>query len=187
MPVSLLSLWMPILVSAVLVFVASSVIHMLFTYHKNDFLKLPAEDAARNALRSLAIPPGDYSVPFAGSAAAMKSPEYAEKLNQGPVLLMTVLPNGPFTMGSSLGLWFGFSLLVSLFAGYLASRTVPAGAEYLAVFRITATVACAGYALGQLQDSIWYKRNWAATFRSMFDGLVYALVTGGAFGMLWPA
>lgn len=187
MPVSLLSLWMPILVSAVLVFVVSSIIHMFFTYHKNDFRKLPAEDAARDALRPLSIPPGDYSVPYGGSAAAMKSPEYAEKLNQGPVLMMTVLPNGPFTMGTSLALWFGFTLLVSLFAGYLGSRTAPAGTEYLAVFRITATVAFAGYALGQLQDSIWYKRNWGATLRSMFDGLIYALVTGGTFGMLWPA
>ncbi|MDZ4674005.1 MAG: hypothetical protein SGI84_06090 [Gemmatimonadota bacterium] len=186
-PVSLLSLWMPIALSAVLVFVVSSLVHMLFTYHKNDFRKLPAEDAARDALRPLAIPPGDYVVPYAGSATAMKSPEYGEKLHRGPVLMFTVLPNRPFAMGKSLAQWFGYSLLISLFAGYLASRTLAPGAECLAVFRIAATVAFVGYALGQMQHSIWYHRNWGATFRAMFDGLIYALVTGGAFGMLWPA
>lgn len=186
-PVSLMSLWMPIVVSAVLVFLVSSVIHMVFTYHKNDFRKLPAEDATRAALRGQAIPPGDYVVPYAGSAAAMKSPEYAQKLEEGPVLMFTVLPNGPFAMGKSLAQWFGYSLLVSLFAGYLCSRTLGPGAEYLAVFRITSTVAFAGYALGQVQNSIWYHRGWGSTFRTMFDGLLYALVTGGAFGMLWPA
>lgn len=186
-PVSLLSLWMPIALAAVLVFVVSSLIHMVFTYHQNDVSKLPAEDAARDAMRPLAIPPGDYVIPYAGSAAAMKSPEYAEKLNQGPVMMLTVLPNGPFAMGKSLAQWFGFTLLVSLFAAYLCSRTLGPGAEYLAVFRISSTVAFAGYALGLMQGSIWYHRNWGATVRSMFDGLLYALVTGGTFGMLWPS
>lgn len=180
------SLWLPIVLSAVAVFVASSVIHMVFTYHKNDFHKLPGEDAARGAIGPLAIPPGDYVVPYAGSAGAMKSPEYAEKLSQGPVLMMTVLPNGPFAMGKSLAQWFLYTLLISLFAGYLASRTVPVGADYLQAFRITGTVAFAGYALGQMQDSIWYHRNWGATVRNMFDGLVYALVTAGIFGWRWP-
>jgi hypothetical protein len=185
--VSLSSLWWPILLSAVLVFVVSSIIHMFFTYHKNDMRKLPAEEAVCNALRPLAIPPGDYAVPYAGSAEAMKSAEYAEKLNQGPVMMLTVLPNGPFAMGRSLAQWFGYSVVVSLFAAYLCSRTLEAGAEYLAVYRIAGTVAFAGYALGLLQNSIWYHRNWGATFRSIFDGLLYALVTGGVFGMLWPA
>jgi len=44
-----------------------------------------------------------------------------------------------------------------------------------------------GYALALLQNSIWYKRAWNFTLKSMADGLVYALLTAGTFGWLWPA
>src|SRR5438132_10148478 len=63
--VSLLSLWLPILVSAVIVFLASSVIHMAPLWHKNDFPKAPREAELLAALRPLAIPPGDYFIPRA--------------------------------------------------------------------------------------------------------------------------
>lgn len=185
--VSLTSLWLPILGSAVLVFVVSSIIHMVLKYHQNDFGRFPDEEAVRQALRPLNIPPGDYGLPYAGSMEAMKSPEYTEKLNQGPVLLATVMPNGPFNMGRSLLQWFLFSVVVSLTAAYLASRTLGPGTEYLTVFRITGTVAFAAYALGELPQSIWFHRNWTTTFKSVFDGLLYALVTGGVFGWRWPS
>lgn len=184
--VSIMSLWVPIVGSAVLVFVVSSIIHMMLTYHKDDLRKLPNEDAVRAAMRPLAIPPGDYAMPYAGSSAAMKDPGYNAKLAEGPVAVMTVFPNGPFMMGKSLMLWFGYSLVISLFAAYLASRTLDAGESYLMVFRVTGTVAFAGYALGLAQQSIWYRKNWGATLRSMFDGLIYATVTAGVFGWRWP-
>ena len=38
----------------------------------------------------------------------------------------------------------------------------------------------------QIPDSIWYKRSWSTTWKSMFDALVYGLFTGGVFGWLWP-
>lgn len=185
--VSLTSLWLSILLSAVLVFVLSSVIHMFMKYHQNDFRRFPDEEAVRRALGPLKIPPGDYALPHAGSMEAMKSPEYAAKLTEGPVLHATVMPNGPFAMGAQLGQWFLFLVLVSVFAGYVASRTLPVGTDYLTVFRITGTVAFAGYAVGYMPQSIWYKHGWGATFRSMFDGLLYALVTAGVFGWRWPS
>jgi hypothetical protein len=184
--VSLTSLWMPILVAAVLVFVASSVMHMMLTYHRSDFRPLPDEEKILSALRPFRIPPGDYFVPHASSMAAMKDPKFMEKMNAGPVAFMTVSPNGPPTMGASLVQWFAYSLIVGLFAAYIASRTLPSGTDYLRVFQITGAVAFAGYALAHLQNSIWMKRNWGATFKAMIDGLVYALLTGGTFGWLWP-
>ena len=57
------ALVVPIFLSAVFVFVASSVIHMLLPWHKSDCPKLSNEDSVRDALRPLAIPPGDYMVP----------------------------------------------------------------------------------------------------------------------------
>jgi hypothetical protein len=89
----------------------------------------------------------------------MKSPEFAEKCTKGPVAYMTVLPNGLPQMGASLGQWFGYSLLVGLFAGYVASRALGPGAHYLEVFRFVGTVAFLGYGLALMQNSIWYKRN----------------------------
>jgi hypothetical protein len=184
--VALGSLWLPIVLSAVGVFVVSSIIHMFLTYHRADVKPVPSEAAVAAALRPFAIPPGDYVMPHAGSMAGMKTPEYQEKLAKGPVAVITVLPNGPFNMGKSLGLWFVLNLLVSLFAGYLASRAVEAGGDYLRVFRFAGTTAFAAYGLGLMQQSIWGGKNWGATFRGMFDALIYAGVTAGVFGWLWP-
>jgi hypothetical protein len=184
--VPLVSLWMPIILSAVIVFVVSSIIHMVLPYHRNDLRKLPNEDAVMRALQPFDLPPGDYAMPHPGSAAGMKQPEFIEKRNAGPVMLMTVLPKGPVTMGGQLLQWFLYAVLVSLFAGYIASRALGPGADYLSVFRFAGTTAFAGYAVALLQHSIWYKRSWRTTFLSMFDGLVYALLTAGTFGWLWP-
>jgi hypothetical protein len=184
---SIPSLWLPIVLSGVLVFVASSIIHMFLTYHKNDFSKVPDEDAAMDALRPLNIPPGDYVLPYAGGMEAMKSEEFRAKVEKGPVAFFTVMePGSMFNMGPQLAQWFVYCLVVAVFAAYVGGRVLGAGAEYLDVFRITGTVAFACYAMGMPQRSIWYKQNWMTTLRSMFDGLVYASITAGAFGWLWP-
>jgi len=185
--VSVMSLWLPILLSAVIVFVVSSITHMLLPYHHNDYGKVPAEDEVRDALRKFEIPPGEYVVPYAGSPKAMGTPEFVEKTKQGPALFMTVVPNGPPAMGASLVQWFVYSIVVGIFAAYIAGRALEPGAHYLAVFRFAGCTAFAGYALGLWQNSIWYKRAWSTTLKSTFDGLVYALLTAGTFGWLWPA
>jgi hypothetical protein len=89
-------------------------------------------------------------------------------------------------MGKQLASWFLYSILVGVFAGYVAGIVLGPGAPYLTVFRTTGTVAFAGYALGLWQNSIWYGKAWSITLKSTFDGLVYALLTAGAFGWLWP-
>ena len=184
--VPVLSLWLPVLLSAVFVFIASSIIHMALTYHKPDRLPLPNEAGVMDALRPFKIPPGDYTVPCASDMKKMGSPEFLEKTKQGPVALMTVLPNGPMNIGRSLGMWFAYSVLVGAIAGYVAGLALGPGADYRVVFRIVSTVAFTGYALAILQSSIWWYQGWGATLRTMFDGLVYALLTAGTFGWLWP-
>ncbi|MBI1967870.1 MAG: hypothetical protein HYS40_07755 [Gemmatimonadetes bacterium] len=180
------TLWLPILLSSVIVFVVSSVIHMFLPWHKNDYPKVPNEDRVRDALRSLAIPPGDYMVPRASSTPEMRSPEFAEKLKQGPVMVLTVIPNGPIPMGKSLALWFLYSLAVGVFAAYVAGRALPVGAEYLKVFRFAGVTAFVGYSVALWQMSIWYRRAWSTTIKATVDGLIYALLTAGTFGWLWP-
>ena len=182
--VTILSLWLPILLSAVFVFVASSIIHMVLPYHRSDFAALPDEEAARSALAR--TPPGDYVVPHAGSPEIMRSPEHAAKYEEGPVVFLTVLERGPIKMGASLLQWFLYCILVGVIAAYVTGRAVAPGGDYLEVFRFAGCTAFTGYAIALLQGSIWTKRKWSSTLKSMFDGLVYSLLTAGTFGWLWP-
>lgn len=184
--VGIMALWLPILLSAVFVFVVSSIIHVMLSYHQTDFGKLPDEDKVINALGEFNIPPGDYVLPHAGSMEAMKSEEYKEKATKGPVAFITVMENGIPSMGPSLVEWFLYSILVSIFTAYISGHTVASGSDYLVVFRVAGAVAFMGYGMALLQNSIWYKRNWSATLKSIFDSLIYGLVTAGTFGWLWP-
>ncbi len=185
--VSLVSLWLPILLSAVIVFIASSIIHMVFAYHRTDLSKIPDEDGVMEALRPFNIPPGNYVIPHAEGPKQMKSEKFIEKMNKGPVALMTVIRSGPPSMGKNLLLWFIYSVIVAVIAAYITSRAVGPDPEYLSVFRFAGCTAFTGYSIALLQNSIWYKRYWSATFKSMFDGFIYALLTAGTFGWLWPS
>ncbi|HEU5220013.1 MAG TPA: hypothetical protein VFU23_15235 [Gemmatimonadales bacterium] len=184
--ISLGVLWLPILLSAVAVFVVSSIIHMGPFWHKTDYPKIPNEDKVMDALRPLAIPPGDYMIPRCNSRAEMSSPEFLEKMKRGPVVIATFLPPGMLGMGRSLMLWFLYCVVVSVFGGYVAGRALPAGADYLQVFRFAGVATFLGYAVALWQMWIWYRRSFAMTIKSTVDGLIYALVTAGFFGWLWP-
>jgi hypothetical protein len=185
--VPILSLWLPILLSAVIVFVVSSLVHTVFRYHANDLRKLPDEDAFAEALRKLGIPRGEYILPRAASPKDMKSPEFQEKLKKGPGAILTIWPGGSPSMVTNLVQWFIYSLVVGIFAAYVAGRALGPGAPYLAVFRFAGVTAFACYAIAGWQDSIWFKRSWSTTLKNTFDGLVYALLTAGTFGWLWPS
>jgi hypothetical protein len=184
--VGLQALWLPILLSAVIVFIVSSIIHMVLPWHKSDYPKVPDEEKLMAALRPLAVPPGDYMVPRASSMQEMRSPEFTEKMKNGPVLMLTVMPNGPWSMGRNLILWFVYSVVVGIFAAYIVSRALPAGADYLRVFQLAGATAFIGYSAALWQMSIWYRRDWTITAKATVDGLIYALLTAGTFGWLWP-
>ncbi|RJR30011.1 MAG: hypothetical protein C4574_02785 [Candidatus Latescibacterota bacterium] len=180
------ALALPILLSAVIVFAASSLIHMLLPWHKNDYRRLPREDEALAAFRSLGITPGDYMAPMTTSMEELRSPEFKEKMKQGPFVILTLVRGGSTGMAKSLVLWFLYILVISIFAGYVAGRALPPGSPYLAAFRFAGTTAFVAHAVGLWQMSIWYHRSWLTTFKATVDGLVYALLAGGVFGWLWP-
>ena len=183
--ITITALALPIVLSAVAVFVVSSIMHMFLGYHWNDLVAPPKQDAVLDALRGLNIPAGDYALPKADSMRHMRSAEYLEKFKRGPVVLMNISTDG-MAMGRSLGQWFVYVLLVGVLCAYIASRELQPGTPYLAVFRVVGFSAFMAYAMSLPQASIWYRRNWRMTFAGMFDGLVFALVTGGMFGWLWP-
>ncbi|HKW36743.1 MAG TPA: hypothetical protein VJO54_02945 [Burkholderiales bacterium] len=183
---ALSALWLPILVSALIVFIASSVIHMVLPWHRSDYPRMPNEDKAMDALRPLAIPPGDYMVPHCSGPEEMKSPAFKEKMSKGPVLIVTVRPNGMAGMGKYLAQWFVFCVVTGFFSAYVAASALPSGTPYLKVFQVAGSAAFMGYAFALWPTSIWYGRSWVNTFKSTVDGLVYALLTAGTLGWLWP-
>ncbi|HET7631167.1 MAG TPA: hypothetical protein VFK16_02500 [Gemmatimonadaceae bacterium] len=184
--VGLSALWLPIVVSAVIVFVVSSLVHMVLPWHKKDFARVPDEDRVMELLRGVGLTPGDYMLPRPDSMDHMKSAAFREKCERGPKLTMTVMPNGFGGMGSALVQWFIYLLIVAIFAAYVAGRALGPGAAYLAVFRFAGVTAFAAYALALWQLRIWWKRSWHLTIWATIDGLVYALLTAGTFGWLWP-
>ena len=184
--VSLASLWLPILLSAVLVFVASTLIHMVLKYHAADYRALPNEAAFRAAFSATHVPPAQYIIPHISDMKQMGSPEHIAKLTEGPVAVLNVRPNGVIGMGKSLGQWFLFSLVVSACAGFIASGVLPVGTEYKMVFHTVALIAFLAYAAGQLPAAIWMGKPWSIAAKEVLDGLIYGLVTAGTFGWLWP-
>ncbi len=182
----LLALWLPILLSSVIVFIVSSIIHTVLPWHKNDFRKVPNEDKVMDAVRPFAIPPGEYVVPRPASSQEMRTPEFLEKMNKGPVMMLRVLPNGPTPMGTNLLLWFIYSVVVGSFAACVAWIALKPGADSHDVIHITLLTAFLGYSLALWQMSIWYRRPWAITIKANVDGLIYALLTAATFAWLWP-
>ena len=180
-------LWLllPIVVSAVAVFVLTMVIHMT-PWHKGDYVELPDEDGVMKALRPFNIPPNDYVVPHPRSGAYMKSPEYDAKRDAGPVMIVTVVPSGPWKIGKMMGMAFLFALVVSASVACVVGTFVPPGAYTHAVFHHIAVITFLTYAMGAVPMSIWYQRKWSTTFKSALDALLYALATGGIFAMMWP-
>ncbi|HUM06001.1 MAG TPA: hypothetical protein VLT90_11120 [Terriglobales bacterium] len=183
--VTLAGLWLPIVLSAVIVFIASSIMHTVLKYHQSDYGKLPDEDKVRDVIRPQNLKPGLYVMPYC-SHQEMKSPATMEKYKQGPVGFLTILPSGPPNMPKFLIQWFVFCLVISFFVAYLAAHTLAFGVHYLAVFRVVGTAAFLAYGLGNLANGIWKGQRWSATIKEVIDGLIYGLLTAGTFGWLWP-
>ena len=184
--VPLIDLWLPVLLSAVIVFFASFIMHMVLSYHKSDYRKLPDEGRVTDALRNAGVTRGPaYFFPYC-SFKEMKSTPMVEKMKRGPVGLLTVLPSGPPAMGKNMVQWFLYCLVISIFAAYLSCRTLAPGAAFLQVFRVVGVAALLGYGAAHAQESIWNGRNWIVTFKHLFDSLIYALLSAAIFAWLWP-
>jgi hypothetical protein len=178
-------LWLPIALSAVIVFVASAIMHMVLPYHHSDCKQLPDEANVLATLRASGLSRGYYMFPYS-THKDLKSQATTEKFKQGPVGIVTVFPSGPPAMGKFMGLWFGYCILISVFVAYLAARTVAPHSDYLVVFRVVGTAAFLAYGIGPLSNGIWKGQPWSMVIKESFDGLIYGLLTAGTFGWLWP-
>jgi hypothetical protein len=182
--IPLIALWLPILLSAVIVFFASFIMHMVLAHHKSDYRRLPDEDRVTEAMRSAGVTRGPaYFFPYF-SFKEMKSAPVIEKMKRGPVGLLTVLPSGPPAMGKNLVQWFLYCVVISIFAAYLSGRLLAPSTAFLQVFRVVGTVAWLGYGAAHAQESIWNGRSWVVTLKHLFDSVIYAVLTAGIFGWL---
>jgi hypothetical protein len=184
--VPLRQLWIPVLLSAALVFVASSVSHALVRFHRSDFGKLSVEPELLELLRKGAVGPGDYLFPRPSGPEEVRDPAFREKFRRGPAGLATILPPGGLPMGRTYLLWLLYAAAASALAAIVAGGAFPPGASAAAVFRTVAVVGFAAYGVAVWQDSIWYGRSFATSLRFTVDAVAYALLTGGAFAGLWP-
>ncbi|MHC4099923.1 MAG: hypothetical protein ACYS15_10120 [Planctomycetota bacterium] len=186
MDVSVVDLWLPILLSAVGVFIAAFLAHMVVPHHKGDWGKVPDEDGFLEAVRSRSIAAGQYMFPFC-DMSDMKDEEKKKRYAAGPHGVMVVWPGMP-NMGKNLVLTFIFYLVVGFcvaYVGTLAFRGHPS-LDYMQVFRVTGTVAILSYCLGGIPGTIWFGHSWRSQIMYIIDGVVYALITAGFFGWLWP-
>jgi len=183
--VTLCSLWLPILISAAVVFVASFLAWMVLPHHKSEWAKLSDEQGFLDALRGLKVGPGQYIFPCR-ARKDLEDPEAARRYEQGPhgvLLLRDAKPN----FGRNLALVFLFYVVVGVFVAYLATILLPKGSDYLKVFQVTGTAAIMAYVFGSIPNDIFFGRSLRSVINHTIDGIVYGLLTAGVFGSMWPA
>lgn len=177
-------LWLPILVSTVLVFILSALTHMFVPYRQTEWGHVDQEGPLQDALR--AAGPGLYAFPMPAAARDRQTPEAMKRWADGPSGWLSLVPRGPINMGKNLGLSLLVNLLVSVFVAYLAAHAFPAAPPYRSAFRLVGAVAFLAYAVGPLYEAIWYWKPWRSVAMTVADALLFGLVMGGTFGGLWP-
>lgn len=185
-PIGILELWLPILVSTFVCFFAGAILYMASPLHKNDWAGVSDEDGLLAALRKSGTRAGHYMFPWCADAKTRSSPEYQKQWADGPTGIMVVRQPGSFSMGPMMMQMVLYHLLISVLVACLAADMFPAGTEYLTVFKFVAMIAVMTYGLGTIPMTIWYSFSWGFTFRVFIDGLVNGLLTAGVFGWLWP-
>lgn len=182
----LMQLWLPIILSAVILFFASSVIWMALPIHKKDYLDpKDKQHALHEAVKASGLAPGQYFIPF-DCQGKDKSPEIAARMESGPYFVLQLMRGRP-NMGKMLGLWMLNLLILSLFVAYVAAYALPAGAEYLNVFRIVGATALLAHGGSALTQIIWQAHPVHTLPGKLIDAVVYALLTAGTFAWLWPS
>ena len=182
----ILSLWLPILATAVLIFVASSLIHMVFKWHNSDYKKIANEDEVRAAIRASAPVPGQYVVPHCMDMKDMGSEEMKKKFLEGPIAFMTIRKNGLPNMGSALTSWFIYSLLVACVAACVACETLGLNANPRQAGHLVGVISFMTYVGGSIQMGIWMGKPWSSVAKDVLDGLIYGVISGLTFMWLWP-
>ncbi len=187
--VPLLDLWLPILLSPVAVFILSFLVWTALPHHKSDFKKLPNEDGVISVMREQPPEPGAYMLPRAWTHAEVKNAEIAQKLTQGPVGFINIVPSGIPTLGKMGKKWvqlFVFYLVMSVLVAYVTGTAFAAGHPGMDVFRLSAMVAAMGHGAGVVTAAVYFGTPWSNTWKHVMDAVLYGVATGAIFAGLWP-
>ncbi len=186
----LTQLWLPIVLSAAAVWIASAIVWMALPHHKDDHRKLPDEGAFAGALRSLNIPPGNYGFPYCGGHAQRNDPEFQKKWKEGPVGMLSLWPPNP-SMGKNMVLTFVLYLVVSALIAYLGWAVLPHGGlmpppTFGKVMQALGTAGVLAYSFAFIPNALWFGQYPRAIAMRVLDGIAYGLITGAIFAALWP-
>ena len=183
--VSLLDLWLPILVSAVIVQIASSVIHMALPFwHTADYGRTGNDGPMVEAMRSLRS--GLYLIP--GMPHEKPSKEWEAEWSKGPSAIVYLRNPAAMSIGKNMGIYFLYCIVSAIFVAYIAGQTLPRGTEYLRVMQLAGAAGTIFWAFGNnISDAIWYGKPWRVAIKYMVDGVIYGSLMGGTFGWLWPS
>lgn len=183
--VTLVNLWLPILVSAVFVFIAANILWMALPFwHHKDYAMLAPEQSDGVVANIKNAASGQYMVPSVNWGKLTKEQQAAVQSGPGGLLIVRNPMN--FSLGSMLVRFFLYNVVVITVVAYVASLALEHGAKYPQVFRVAGSAGILGYAFHTVSDSIWYGRPWSATTKFIIDGIIYGLLIGGTFGWLWP-
>ncbi|MBI5770521.1 MAG: hypothetical protein HZA93_22280 [Verrucomicrobia bacterium] len=184
---TLLALWLPILLSAVVVFIISSLIHMVIKWHAGDYGSFANEEAVRAAIRAGDPAPGRYVLPHCADMKDMGSEAMLQKYREGPVGHVTIGPTGAPVLGKFLGQWFVWSLIVAAVAAYLAGRVHGLDHSHArGAAKLVGAVTFIAHGFGTVTESIWMMRPWSASAKYLLDAALYGLGSGLVFLWLWP-
>lgn len=184
--VSVASLWLPIVLGAVLVFITSSLVHMVFKWHHSHYFRFSNEDEVRAAIRKGTPGPGHYVVPHCLDMKQAQSPEMLQKFAEGPIGHFFIEANGTPKIGKHLAKWFALSLVIAFLAAYVAAHALPVGTPGGNVLRVIWTIVFLAYGAGPVMDGIWHGRPAREIVLDVLDALIYGFSTALPFALLWP-
>lgn len=178
-------LWLPILVSSVVVFFASFLAWVVLPHHKPEIKKLEDEDGFLAMLKSADVPAGSYMFPMCTGGKEMKDPAYLKKLEEFPCGMLNVWQK-PRPMQVCLLGSFVTYLLIAVFVAYLAHFAFERGEAFMTIFRFTSAAAIAAHVLGTIPGGVWFGVQVRSMVTCAIDGIVFGLLTGLTFAWMWP-
>ncbi len=183
--VQLADLLLPLIITSVCVFFASSIMWMVLPHHKKDIQFLKDKEAGYiKTLNELDIKPGLYMYPGC-EMKDLKTDEGKARYEAGPWGVMTVYPGKP-NFPLNLAKTFITYTIITFMVGYIAGLSLPHGADYMHVFRVVGTTAILGHCMGALVGDFFMGKPTRFIVTSFFDGFVYAMITAGILASMWP-
>lgn len=177
---AILSLWIPVVATALATMILSTLAWTLLPHHKPDMQEHPNADELAEQVRASDVPPGNYYFPAYGTP---KAP--GPFIKAGPWGNLKIYPSAP-NMGRNIALTFLTLLVVAVFVGYITAQACSPGSDTSRVFQIAMTTAVLCHVFGGALNGIWFGKRLRFFITDAIDGLVYSAATGACFALLWP-